>query len=76
MGTKMLDQQLISHVKRHGDHYEARPLVAFKNRSGIIKEMCYSRYDNCFYVMVDGREKFRGDTPETVFDYFCDAAPD
>jgi len=72
----MLDEHVISHVKRHGEQYDAKPLVSFKNRFGTIKEMCYSRYDRCFYVVVDGRERFRGDAPDTVFGYFCDVAPD
>lgn len=71
----MLDEQLVRHVKRHGDLYDAVALMSRKTSCGSIKEIAYSRYDNCFYVTVNGRERFRGDSPRTVYDYFCSATP-
>jgi len=71
----MLDEQLVRHVKSHGEIYDSVALMSRKTSCGSIKEIAYSRYDNCFYVTVNGRERFRGDSPETVYDYFCVALP-
>lgn len=71
----MLDEQLIRHVKRHGERYDAKPLFSSKTSSGAVKEISYCRHDHCFYVTVNGRERFRGDAPDTVFNYFCNAIP-
>ena len=71
----MLDDQLVHHVKRHGDLYDAVALMSRKTSCGAIKELAYSRYDNCFYVTINGREKFRGDSPMTVYGYFCSTTP-
>jgi len=66
----MLDEQLVHHVKRHGDLYDAVALMSHKTSCGAVKELAYSQYDGCFYVTVNGREKFRGDSPETAYGYF------
>ena len=71
----MLDEQLVHHVKRHAEIYDSVALMSRKTISGAIKEIAYSRYDNCFYVTVDGRERFRGDSPSMVYDYFCASLP-
>jgi len=71
----MLDDQLVHHVKRHGDLYDAVALMSRKTSCGAVKELAYSQYDNCFYVTVNGREKFRGDSPQTVYGYFCSTTP-
>jgi len=71
----MLDEQLVRHVKHHGDLYNAVALLSRKTSSGAVKELAYSQSDGCFYVTVNGREKFRGDSPKTAYGYFCCTTP-
>ncbi len=51
-------------------------IAACKSGSGAVKELVYCLMDGCYYVTVDGRERVRSDTPDTVLNFFNGPAPE
>ena len=41
-------------------------ITSLRGRSGTVNSLFFSNVDRCFYVTIDGRERIRSDSPDTI----------
>ena len=41
-----------------------------RDTDGVVRALFFSTRDRCFYVTVNGRERLRSDSPDTICDVF------
>ena len=62
-------KELIIHSSQSSPHGEAL-IDRTEDASGTIRELLFSNKDQCFYVLIDGRERIRSDRFKIAAKFF------